>query len=93
MSVPGLDDVSFCTIVHPNNGASFVGGCSQVRELQRGTKENAVCSNRGVCDRATGLCKCFRGFSRHDCSVVEGLTDGSESEGGHTEYHYIEGYT
>lgn len=28
-----------------------------------GTKENAPCANRGVCDMATGTCACFPGFA------------------------------
>eukprot|EP00941_MAST-03F_sp_MAST-3F-sp1_P005430 g5430.t1 len=38
-----------------------------------GEKENAICSNRGVCDYTTGLCKCFGGFTDFDCSVQNAL--------------------
>lgn len=38
-----------------------------------GVKENAICSNRGVCDYTTGLCKCFGGFTDFDCSVQNAL--------------------
>jgi len=31
--------------------------------------EAAECSNRGLCDRETGVCACAQGYSRHDCSV------------------------
>jgi hypothetical protein len=27
-----------------------------------GTKEAALCSNRGTCDRTSGLCSCFQSF-------------------------------
>jgi LysM repeat protein len=27
------------------------------------------CSNRGICDRDSALCKCFSGYTSHDCSV------------------------
>ncbi|KAL8001772.1 putative EGF-like domain-containing protein [Plasmopara halstedii] len=30
---------------------------------QVGTRENAYCSNRGICDFATGVCKCIAGFT------------------------------
>merc|ERR1712166_1359362 len=40
-----------------------------VLELTKGTTDNAVCSNRGSCDFSTGTCKCFQGFTRHDCSL------------------------
>jgi len=33
-----------------------------------GTTENVECSNRGHCDASSGLCKCFQGFTGHDCS-------------------------
>merc|ERR1711988_2035409 len=31
-----------------------------------GTTESEPCSNRGLCDRTTGLCTCFNGFSSSD---------------------------
>lgn len=30
---------------------------------QRGTKEYVECSNRGVCNRDTGICECYKDFS------------------------------
>jgi hypothetical protein len=33
-----------------------------------GTTENVACSNRGLCDHATGTCKCYPGFTGHDCA-------------------------
>ena len=37
---------------------------------QEGTYEYASeCSNRGNCDRESALCKCFSGYTSHDCSV------------------------
>jgi len=39
----------------------------------KGTQENAVCSNRGLCDYDSGLCKCFNGFTDEDCSVQNAL--------------------
>jgi hypothetical protein len=39
----------------------------------KGTEENAVCSNRGLCDYDSGLCKCFNGFTEDDCSVQNAL--------------------
>merc|ERR1719163_1901972 len=32
----------------------------------RGTKENVECSDRGLCDRAEGICTCFTGFASSD---------------------------
>jgi len=39
----------------------------------KGTQENDVCSNRGLCDYDSGLCKCFNGFTDEDCSVQNAL--------------------
>ena len=33
-----------------------------VTTIQDGTTENAECSNRGICNRANGICSCFPGF-------------------------------
>merc|ERR1711968_119902 len=43
------------------------GSCS-VQEVTKGSKESAVCSNRGVCDYETGTCVCAEGFMKEACS-------------------------
>ncbi|KAG6620832.1 tenascin-like protein [Phytophthora cinnamomi] len=43
-----------------------VGGSVQ------GTKEEAVCSNRGICNHLTGVCRCAYGFTSSDSFGGEG---------------------
>lgn len=56
---------------------TFIYDCS-VHEVPLGTnadnislnyEENSACSNRGLCDGATGLCDCFDGHTGENCSV------------------------
>ena len=37
-----------------------------VAETQQGTKEDVECSNRGQCNRASGVCACFTGWTNSD---------------------------
>lgn len=38
------------------------------------TQENAICSNRGMCDTKTGDCDCFSGYRGLACQEQEALT-------------------
>ena len=46
-----------------------------VQEQVKGTKEDAVCSGRGLCDETTGSCACFAGFGSSDGQGKEGRLD------------------
>jgi len=43
-------------------------------EQTQGNNEDIECSNRGLCDRTTGLCKCFGGFYGVACEYQNALT-------------------
>jgi hypothetical protein len=43
-----------------------------VGNSNRGTREDAVCSNRGVCNHVTGQCRCAFGFTSSDGNGKEG---------------------
>lgn len=44
-----------------------------VAETTKGTAEESTCSNRGLCDYESGLCRCFRGYFEDDCSAQNAL--------------------
>ena len=44
-----------------------------IQEKVKGTTENLPCSNRGICDYTTGMCQCFQGFTKNDCSKQNAL--------------------
>ena len=37
-----------------------------VAETQKGTKDDAECSQRGMCDETTGVCGCTYGYTSSD---------------------------
>jgi hypothetical protein len=64
------------TIVLAENGAMIDGFASQT-----GTKENVMCSNKGICNSELGVCMCTTGYgssdgqgnhgSRSDCGFIQ----------------------
>jgi hypothetical protein len=39
--------------------------------IYKGTTQSTVCSNRGNCNKETGLCDCFHGYGGHNCHRFE----------------------
>lgn len=46
-------------------------------EQTRGNTEDIECSGRGLCDRSSGLCKCFGGYYGVACEFQNALASGS----------------
>jgi len=46
---------------------------TKVTKQYDGNKEQSECSNRGLCDYDSGLCKCFKGYYGIDCSMQNAL--------------------
>jgi hypothetical protein len=40
------------------------------------------CSNRGMCDSVSGICKCFSGYTGVDCSIQSALSNNNNDIGG-----------
>lgn len=54
----------------------YVSGLVDFAETTQGNKFNTVCSDRGICDYSSGLCKCFAGHTDVDCHVQNSLSMG-----------------
>jgi len=65
--VDSVPDVMVTTSV----GATITGpkGSCSVSETVKGTYESDVCSSRGACDGAAGLCTCHEGYSGEACET------------------------
>ena len=57
---PGVAHVAVA--VATDGAAHAEGGPASVR----GTRDDLECSARGVCDRTTGVCRCFSGYASSD---------------------------
>jgi hypothetical protein len=67
--------VDFNNGLGPGSGVITVASDGQsINSLRshKGTTENGECSNRGLCNTATGRCECFLGFSSSDGRGSEG---------------------
>lgn len=57
-----VEDETDCEGKNQSNGLSESVGMA-------GNKCHIDCSNRGLCDYATGICQCFAGYSGHNCNI------------------------
>jgi len=55
----GLNDDAAVEIGSDNSNGMMVDDFGMIYLAIKGSKENAECSNRGVCDEGTGTCRCF----------------------------------
>lgn len=64
-----------CSLKECPSGADPQGGPDGDGFTQHGSGivEFRDCSGRGICDYATGLCGCFKGFYGEDCSLQSAL--------------------
>ena len=51
-----------------------------IKSSGNGVKEYATCSNSGTCDRNTGVCNCFEGFTGAACEQLVDIISTTESE-------------
>jgi hypothetical protein len=58
------------------------GNVALLSDNVNGNREAVTCSNRGICDFATGLCSCFAGQTGEDCSQQNALAHGGSSSSG-----------
>jgi hypothetical protein len=42
-----------------------------------GINDAPECSDRGICDYSSGICKCFKGYNGIDCSSQSALASGA----------------
>lgn len=55
----------------------------EITEVRKGDKENAFCSNRGVCDTSTGICTCSDNFDTSDGKGRKGTAAHNRGDCGH----------
>lgn len=56
-----------CSLRTCARGMSF----SNLTETKDAHQDNAECSDRGVCDRTTGVCQCYPGWTGHACHIAD----------------------
>jgi hypothetical protein len=67
MVVTFLDNHGDLPLMTTNSGSATVA------ETTPGTKESTECSAHGLCERATGVCKCFKGYVSSDGQGARGI--------------------
>ena len=67
---PDLGALSASSSAASTKVVTFYGGANSELHPKnvsvRGTREHAECSNRGTCDRETGICNCYKDFESSD---------------------------
>merc|ERR1711959_768739 len=65
-AAPAVAPASNLALYKEINSNHYVG--SKITETSQDVFQYvSQCSNRGTCDSATGVCKCFKGYSNDNC--------------------------
>lgn len=64
--VDAADSLPINTCVDKNFSKEWQSGDEELVHAEMGSKEEAVCSNRGTCDEASGICSCYYPFYSSD---------------------------
>jgi hypothetical protein len=56
-----------CAVTTLATGSEFLSASGAALKPVDARVENVECSNRGQCDRTSGLCQCFQGFTGVSC--------------------------
>ena len=60
-----------------------------ITTTQQGTKENVVCSNRGLCDTSLGTCTCLQAFTSSNGQGAAGTLGDCGALSGNVVYNYM----
>lgn len=85
------DDNSQITVVEFTQPLSDRPGYSirVTLDTKKGTHTVAECSDNGICDRKTGQCQCFDGFSGSACQILTNCPNNCNNNGRCVEYSKI----
>jgi hypothetical protein len=57
-----------------NGGYADISTTTELKQDAKGTSESSECSDRGICETDSGLCKCFGGYTGNACQKQNALS-------------------